>query len=133
MALTGPTVLVGPGEPAHFECAVDANPMKPESNIWFARAQDKSPFVPGYLDETKYDMAGKTKTTVGSPSNVRNLINGSTILDQNLGVVMLTVLNATAEDCGKFLCLADNGLGQVAERETFLLVRRELLQSNPIF
>jgi hypothetical protein len=46
---------------------------------------------------------------------------------QQRGVVLLTVLNATAEDSGLFWCVADNGIGgRQVRNATFLLVRRKL-------
>ena len=44
------SVLVGQGEPAHLECAVDANPMNKNTIRW---------------ERKGYDMATRTKTTMG--------------------------------------------------------------------
>ena len=45
---------------------------------------------------------------------------------QHKGVVLLTVLNATAEDSGLFWCVADNGIGgREVRNATYLLVRRK--------
>ena len=47
---------------------------------------------------------------------------------ENVGVVLLTVLNATAEDSGEFACVASNGIGGKASRNvSFLLVRRKFI------
>jgi hypothetical protein len=47
---------------------------------------------------------------------------------QQRGVVLLTVLNATAEDSGLFWCVANNGIGGKEVRNaTYLLVRRKFL------
>ena len=52
----------------------------------------------------------------------------------NVGVLLLTVLNATAEDSGPFWCVADNGLGNVEVRNaTYLLVRRKFLPPIAIY
>ena len=48
------SVLVGQGEPAHLECAVDANPMNKNTIRW---------------ERKGYDMAARTKTTMGKFSN----------------------------------------------------------------
>ena len=46
----------------------------------------------------------------------------------NVGVLLLTVLNSTAEDSGPFWCVADNGIGNVeVKNATYLLVRRKLI------
>lgn len=51
-----------------------------------------------------------------------------TVSHQQRGVVLLTVLNATAEDSGLFWCVANNGIGGKEVRNaTYLLVRRESL------
>lgn len=43
-----------------------------------------------------------------------------------MGVVLLTVLNATSDDSGLFWCVADNGIGGKPVRNaTLLLVRRK--------
>lgn len=116
------SVLVGQGEPAHLECAVDANPLNENTIRW---------------ERNGYDMASRTKTTTGSPTgstmlsslmsanSVNSLFGGSG--QNNIGVVLLTVLNATAEDSGEFWCVASNGLGSRSSRNaSFLLVRRKL-------
>ena len=44
----------------------------------------------------------------------------------NVGVLLLTVLNSTAEDSGPFWCVADNGIGNIeVKNATYLLVRRK--------
>lgn len=111
------SVLVGQGEPAHLECAVDANPMKQNTIRW---------------ERKGYDMAGRTKTTSGAPTlmasplSLSKSVNSVFATSQNVGVVLLTVLNATAEDSGEFWCVASNGIGGSASRNaSFLLVRRK--------
>ena len=99
-----PDLMVGQGESANLECAVDANPLTEAGLRWIGR--------PGY------DMSARTKTTLGAVDPSR----------PHLRSLMLTVVNATAEDSGKFWCVADNGIGHVQVRNaTFLLVRREFL------
>ena len=111
------SVLVGPGEPAHLECAVDANPMDTNTIRW---------------ERKGYDMTQRTKTTMGAPTTTLlsnphgNSVNSVFTPSQNIGVVLLTVLNATAQDSGEFWCVASNGIGGMAARNaSFLLVRRE--------
>ena len=108
------SVLVGQGEPAHLECAVDANPMNKNTIRW---------------ERKGYDMSARTKTTSGAPTSTiqtSNSVNSVFTPGQNVGVVLLTVLNATAEDSGQFWCVASNGIGGSATRNaSFLLVRRE--------
>lgn len=117
------SVLVGEGEPAHLECAVDANPLKDNTIHW---------------ERVGYDMAGRTKTTEGSPTtsmlgefraSTTKSVNSyvpSTAGNQNIGVVLLTVLNATADDSGEFWCVASNGVGgRSARNASYLLVRRK--------
>ena len=101
-------VLVGEGEPAHFECAVDAKPLTPKTIQWY---------------RSDYDMKTKTKTTEGSSKKSVD-DDGNPM---NMGVVLLTVLNATADDSGKFWCVATNGIhgGEIVRKSTFLLVRRK--------
>ena len=104
------TVEVGQGEQALFECAVEANPITATTIRW-----ERRPTSEADLD---YDMASRTKTTAGLSTS------------KTKSALMLTVLNATAEDSGVFVCVADNGLGDVdgesvARNETFLLVRRK--------
>ncbi len=111
-------LLVGPGEPAHLECAADARPLNPGTIRW-AR---------GGEDSDHYDFEGRTKTTTGTVNNVTSglaaAISGSSSV--NLGVLLLTVVNASAFDSGPFVCLADNGVGDVVvKNQTFLLVRRK--------
>ena len=112
------SVLVGQGEPALLECAVDANPLNNHTIRW---------------ERKNYDMASRTKTSMGSPTSTMlssvtsNSVNSLFGGQENVGVVMLTVLNATAEDSGEFWCVASNGLGgQTARNASFLLVRRKL-------
>ena len=96
------SLLVGQGETANLECAVDANPLTLDTLSWRGR--------PGY------DLEGKTKTAMGSidPSKPHRRS------------IMLTILNATAEDSGRFWCVADNGVGgQEVKNSTYLLVRRK--------
>lgn len=102
-------VLVSPGEPAHFECAADAKPLTPKTIQW---------------TRDDYPMQTRTKTTEGS-SKKKLDDEGN---DMNMGVLLLTVLNATAEDSGMFWCVADNGIGEkIVKKSTFLLVRRKLV------
>lgn len=91
-----------------MECAVDANPLVTKTTIKWTRVGDPD-----------YPMETKTKTTEG----VANVAS-----DSNVGVVMLTVLNATASDSGAFACVADNGVGQAVKNYTYLLVRREFIK-----
>ena len=133
---------MGEGEPAHFECRVDAHPLTETTIMW--RRPDPN-----------YDMKTKTKTTRGLPgpskkfNTVKNaretetksvnthFSTSSTELDtttahqtasSNVGVLLLTVLNATADDSGPFWCVADNGIGSVEIRNaTYLLVRRKYI------
>ncbi|XP_040568180.1 nephrin isoform X2 [Lepeophtheirus salmonis] len=101
------SVLVGEGEPALFECAVDANPFNIQTIHWFRE---------------NYDMEGRTKTTQGS------VVDKSGSGGEHVGTVMLTVLNATASDSGAFWCEADNGIerrGRIARNRTYLLVRHK--------
>ena len=128
-------MLVGEGEPAHLECRVDANPLTDSTIAW------RRP-------EPGYDMKSKTKTTRGLPGPGKSLesrISGKsatkTVNTQlpglatdsngegsNVGALLLTVLNATADDSGPFWCVADNGIGNVEVRNaTYLLVRRKFL------
>ncbi len=84
-------------------------------------------------------MNGRTKTTMGSPTNSMMAVTSANIKGNsvntaynndngnNVGVVLLTVLNATAEDSGEFWCVASNGVGdRTARNASFLLVRRKL-------
>ena len=48
------SVLVGQGEPALLECAVDANPLNNHTIRW---------------ERKNYDMASRTKTSMGSPTS----------------------------------------------------------------
>ena len=107
-------VLVGEGEPAHFECAVDANPLTSTTIRW---------------ERPGYDMAGKTKTAKGSPAATKSIYSGDGGDDDNVGVVLLTVLNATAADSGMFYCVADNGIdgSRIVRNATYLLVRRKII------
>ena len=111
--------MVGQGEPAHLECAVDANPLNKNTIRW---------------ERKGYDMASKTKTTMGSPtSTMLSTFNSNSVnslfeddgQQKNVGVVLLTVLNATADDSGEFWCVASNGLGSTSRNASFLLVRRK--------
>ena len=57
-----------------------------------------------------------------------NSVNSVFTAKENVGVVLLTVLNATAEDSGEFACVASNGIGGKASRNvSFLLVRRKFI------
>jgi hypothetical protein len=47
-------VTVGEGDPAHFECAVSANPFTPETIRW---------------ERNNYDMLARTVTTPGAPKD----------------------------------------------------------------
>ena len=105
--ITG-TQRVKPGSPAHFECAVDAWPMTQSTIAW------KRGRVNELDDATAYDMAARTKMTAGGARGGK------------VGAVMLTVINATAEDSGVFVCEAYNGVGDVVVRKTtYLLVDRK--------
>ena len=105
--------MVGQGESAHLECAVEANPLKDGAVVWRR------------IGDPDYDMESKTETTQGSPFNHSQIYQRND--HKNAGLVMLTVLNATAEDSGAFACLAQNGVGGTSEvlNTTFLLVRRK--------
>ena len=116
-------VMVGEGDPAHFECAVSSNPFTPETIRW---------------ERQNYDMLSKTITTPGAPKDADAFfVDGQTSTEdkhykkefnQHKGVVLLTVLNATAEDSGLFWCVANNGIGgKEIKNATFLLVRRKSL------
>ncbi|XP_059086903.1 synaptogenesis protein syg-2-like [Tigriopus californicus] len=111
-------VLVGPGEPAHLECAVDAMPLGSKTIRW---------------ERDNYDLASRTKTTMGSPATT---LDGNA--NSNIGVVLLTVLNATAEDSGMFWCVADNGIdndeGTPRVRNGSLLMVRHkpIMIENPV-
>lgn len=95
------------GEPALFECAVEANPMTSHTIRWERRATKDS--------DREYRMDSRTETTKGLMTR------------KDEAALMLTVLNSTARDSGVFVCVADNGIGNREERnETFLLVRRKL-------
>ena len=91
-------------------------------------------------------MKSKTKTTRGLPGpgqsvgsiqlsgksgvkTVNTQLGANTNLDgSNVGVLLLTVLNSTADDSGPFWCIADNGIGGVeVKNATYLLVRRKYL------
>ena len=101
------TVEVGLGEPALFECAVEANPMTAHTIRWERRPTKDS--------DWDYRMESRTETTKGLMTR------------KDEAALMLTVLNSTAKDSGVFVCVADNGIGDKEERnETFLLVRRKL-------
>ena len=128
------TVLVGEGEPAHLECRVDANPLTDDTITWRR-------LEPGY------DMKSKTKTTRGLPgpgqslgsiqlsskadttkvnTQLSNLGPNTSPEGSNVGVLLLTVLNSTADDSGQFWCVADNGIGNIeVKNATYLLVRRK--------
>jgi hypothetical protein len=109
-----PYVLVGQGEPALFECQVDASPITPTTIRW---------------ERPGYDMDTKTKTTNGSPGPAGTSSGMSS--NGNVGVVLLTVLNATAEDSGPFECVSENGIGgkgTQVRNQTYLLVRRKLIK-----
>lgn len=129
------SVLVGEGEPAHLECAVDANPLTESTIRW---------------ERPAYDMTGRTKTTMGSPTTssfsegdntqmlsaplAANSVNSFHARQKNIGVVLLTVLNSTAEDSGQFWCVASNRVGgTVARNATYLLVRHKpVIRKNPM-
>jgi len=124
--------MVGEGDPAHFECAVSANPLTAETIRW---------------ERKNYDMLSRTVTAPGAPkeqthyfehvdhvstddgktsSELVNAGSGHVQQQQHKGVVLLTVLNATAEDSGLFWCVADNGIGgREVRNATYLLVRRK--------
>ena len=108
------SVLVGQGEPAHLECAVDANPMSPKIIKW---------------ERQGYDLQSRTVSTMGAPKILLKRPKSVNTLEtpqENVGVVLLTVLNATAEDSGEFWCVANNGIGgQSARNVSYLLVRRK--------
>jgi len=56
------------------------------------------------------------------------------VSNQQRGVVLLTVLNATAEDSGLFWCVANNGIGGKEVRNaTYLLVRRKFFLIYEMF
>ena len=118
-------VMVGEGDPAHFECAVSANPLTSETIRW---------------ERKNYDMLSRTVTTPGAPKDQTNYFETEQLsgeegkelakpgfVQQQRGVVLLTVLNATAEDSGLFWCVADNGIGKEVRNATYLLVRRKTL------
>ena len=46
--------MVGEGDPAHFECAVSANPLTAETIRW---------------ERKNYDMLSRTVTTPGAPKD----------------------------------------------------------------
>ena len=78
--------------------------------------------VPGEGKLVGDQMSARTQTAKGSPAAFLALSSGSS----HVSVLMLTVVNATAEDTGAFACVADNGVGSQADRNTtYLLVRRE--------
>ena len=126
--------MVGEGDPAHFECAVSANPLTSETIRW---------------ERKNYDMGSRTITTPGAPKDHANFFETDQIsseegkespktasVQQHRGVVLLTVLNATAEDSGLFWCVADNGIGgREVRNATYLLVRRKFFKTlrNQIF
>ena len=114
------SVLVGQGEPAHLECAVDSNPMSPKIIRW---------------ERQGYDLQSRTVSTMGAPTILMKRPKSvNTLSQENVGVVLLTVLNATAEDSGEFWCVANNGIGGSSARNaSFLLVRREYFECQRYF
>ena len=117
VGLSHHSLMVGPGEPAQFECGSDARPMT-DSTIRWER-------VGGPYDNDDggpYAMSSRTHTAKGAPgAAMLALSRGS----PHVSVLMLTVVNATAEDTGAFACVADNGVGRAERNTTYLLVRRE--------
>jgi hypothetical protein len=126
-------VMVGEGDPAHFECAVSANPLTAETIRWERKNYDmlsRTVTAPGApKEQTHYfEHADHVSTDDGKTS--AELGSGQVQQQQHKGVVLLTVLNATAEDSGLFWCVADNGIGgREVRNATYLLVRRKLLYS----
>ena len=76
-----------------------------------------------------YDLQSRTVSTMGAPKILLKRPKSVNTLEtpqENVGVVLLTVLNATAEDSGEFWCVANNGIGgQSARNVSYLLVRRK--------
>ena len=84
-------------------------------------------------------MLSRAIVTPGAPKGVEKFFDHSNTLSNqdnsqprvvkdklNMGVVLLTVLNATSDDSGLFWCVADNGIGGKPVRNaTLLLVRRK--------
>ena len=115
---------------------MDANPLTDNTITWRRL-------------ETGYDMKTKTKTTRGLPgpgqslgsiqlssksdtkkvnTQLSNLGPNTSPEGSNVGVLLLTVLNSTADDSGPFWCVADNGIGNIeVKNATYLLVRRKFL------
>ena len=75
----------------------------------------------------RYDLQSRTVSTMGAPKILlKRPKSVNTLSQENVGVVLLTVLNATADDSGEFWCVANNGIGgQSARNASYLLVRRK--------
>ena len=82
-----------------------------------------------------YDLQSRTVSTMGAPTILMKRPKSvNTVSQENVGVVLLTVLNATAEDSGEFWCVANNGIGgKSARNASFLLVRREYFECQRYF
>ena len=89
-------------------------------------------------------MLSRAIVTPGAPKGVDKFFDHNNALNSqessqsgsdgkdklNMGVVLLTVLNATSDDSGLFWCVADNGVGgKTVRNATLLLVRRKFLLS----
>ena len=79
------SVLVGQGEPAHLECAVDANPLSENTIFW---------------ERKGYDMATRTKTEMG--------VHPSSMLSSSLNTnrwVVLEFCPQEGDDCPVQSCI----------------------------
>ncbi len=94
--------LVSPGENAEFFCTVDGNPVSNKAIEWIKVTEGSSD---DSGEASSFDMAARTDTYF-----------------QNNSTSYLVVKNVSAQDAGRFACIAKNKIGEV-KNYTFLLVR----------
>lgn len=91
-----PWILIGDGELANMECAVDANPLEASMVQWSHENSDKIDQLGERVERAFQDNKS-----------------------------YFTIKNVTAADAGLYYCTVNNGIGDATNRSIFLIVKRK--------
>lgn len=88
--------MIGEGEVANMECAVDANPLEASMVEWVHESSEKIAQLGDRVERAFQDNKS-----------------------------YFTIKNVTASDAGLYICKVNNGIGDATNRSIFLIVKRK--------
>lgn len=89
-------IMIGEGELANMECAIDANPLEASMVQWTHESTEKMSQLGNRAERAFQDNKS-----------------------------YLTIKNVTANDAGLYHCTVNNGIGEATNRSIFLIVKRK--------